>query len=449
MKNIINYCLLSLILFTSCEGFLDEKPQSSLLIPTKPQDLEQLMDGTTWGINNTPAILELSTDNLYTTEQGFLGLSILERNAYTWQQDLYEFNGPDWDFPYRQILVANVVLDEAEKMSPVDQDEKEFLSELRGRALWIRAQAYFQLLSTFAAPFDPNGVNGSPGVPLRLSPEVNQIVERGTVGEDYAQITADLENAVDLLPELAEFKTRPSKHSAHALLARIYLAMELYDKAEIHANQALEINNSLMNYWELDAGRQYPFSLFNEEVIHHLQMINYSHMNSGLTFVDSTLIKEFEENDLRRELFFTQGSQGINFDGNYSGSRVRFSGLATDEMYLILAECLARRGNYNEAMELLNTLLETRWEKGTFVPVSASDSQDALKVILKERRKELIFRGIRWTDLRRLNRDPRFAKVLARKVGEDIFELSPESPRYVLPIPPDEILVSGIPQNPR
>jgi tetratricopeptide (TPR) repeat protein len=449
MQNRNKYLLLSLILLNSCEGFLDEKPKSNLLIPNKVQDLEQLMDATTWGINNTPAILEISTDNLYTSEQGYLGLSILERNAYTWQKDLYEFNGSDWDSPYYQILVANVVLDEAEKLSPDDQDEGGLLIELRGRALWMRSQAYFQLLSAFAAPYDPNGANDSPGVPLRLSPQVGQVVMRGTIGEDYAQITSDLEKAVSMLPELAEFKTRPSKLSAHALLARIYLAMEVYDKAEFHASEALEIDNSLMNYWELDATRQYPFLLFNEEVIHHLQMLNYSHMNSGLTFVDSALVKEYAEDDLRKELLFTKAAQAINFDGNYSGSRVRFSGLATNEMYLIAAECAARRGDVNGSMGILNSLLETRWKEGAFIPFTASDSEVALSLILQERRKELIFRGIRWMDLRRLNRDPRFAKVLSRKVGVETFEIGPESPRYVLPIPPDEILVSGIAQNPR
>ena len=447
MKVRIMIAVYLLLVLSSCEGFLDQKPQSNLLIPEKVQDLEQLMDGTTWGINNTPAILEISTDNLYFTEQGYLGLSFLERNAYTWQQDLYEFNGTDWDIPYRQILVANVVLQEAEKITPANQKELELLPVLRGRALWMRSQAYFQLLSTFAAPYDPNGRNDSPGVPLRLSPEVGMVVERGTVGEDYAQITSDLEMAIPLLPEIADYKTRPSKLSAHALLARIYLAMEIYEKAEFHAKKALEIKDTLMDYSGLNLTRQFPFALFNEEVIHHLQMLSYNHMNSGLTFVDTTLVKEFAENDLRKELLFTKAAQGFNFDGNYSGSRVRFSGLATNEMFLIAAECAARKGNTTESLGLINKLLVSRWKKGTYVPISSSNAEEALRIILQERRKELIFRGVRWTDLRRLNRDPRFAKVLNRKIGSETYEIRPGSLRYVLPIPPEEIQVSGIPQN--
>ena len=450
MTTNIKYLFLPLsLLLVSCDGFLDQKPESSLLVPDKLNDLEQLLDGTTWGMNNTPGILEISTDNLYTTEQGLLGLTLPEQNAYSWQKEVYEFIGSDWNVPYQQILTANVVLEQADLIRSDSPKDREILTELRGRALWIRSQAFFQLLSAFAVPYDPNGANDSPGVPLRLSPNVSIFIDRGTVGEDYAQITKDLEDAAGMLPEVATFKTRPSKQSAHALLARIYLAMEIYDKAEFHARKVLELNDSLLNYWDLDTTLRYPFPLFNEEVIHHLEMLNYRHMNSGLTFVDSTLVKEFEENDLRRELLFTQAAQGMNFDGNYSGSRVRFSGLATSEIYLIAAECAARDGNTVGSLDLLNTLLETRWKEGTFVPYATVSPEQALKLVLNERRKELIFRGVRWSDLRRLNRDARFEKTLSRNVGTETFVLSPMSNRYLLPIPPEEIQVSGIAQNPR
>ncbi|MCE7056815.1 RagB/SusD family nutrient uptake outer membrane protein [Algoriphagus sp. AGSA1] len=439
----------SLIMLGACDGFLDQKPQSNLLIPQKAVELEQLLDATLLGINSTPGILELSSDNLYITEDGFLGLTLFERNAYTWQEDIYEFLGSDWSVPYQQILAANVVLEQADEIVPETSDDAELLIELRGRALWMRAQAYFQLLSAFAAPYSPGSANDSPGVPLRLSPNVSTFVDRGTIGEDYDQITGDLELAIGLLPEYAEYKTRPSKISSHALLARIYLAMEEYEKAGFHAGKVLEINNTLLDYSELDLAARYPFPLFNDEVIHHLEMMNYRHMNSGLTFVDSTLVGMFGDNDLRKELLFTPDEQGISFDGNYSGSRVRFSGLATNEMYLISAECAARRGGIGESMEILNTLLETRWVEGGFIPYTASNSEEALRLILMERRKELIFRGIRWTDLRRLNKDQRFATLVTRKIGSESFEISPGSPRYVLPIPPEEIQVSGIAQNPR
>lgn len=447
----LTYCLLLLLALSAagCQEFLDEKPILNLLVPETVEDLEQLLDATPWGINNTPSILEIGTDNIYTTDAGYSGMSLVERSAYTWQKNVYESNAVDWDTPYQQILYANVVLDEADKLSIGSQEEQHHLNEVRGRALWMRAQAYAQLMNAFAAPYEPGGSNSSPGVPLHTSPEVKVLVQRATVGENYAQIIKDLELALKLLPDHSSYKTRASKHSTHALLARVYLNMEEYELAGKHAGIALGFDNALLDYNELDSDARYPFPLFNTEVIHHLEMSRYGYLTSGLTFVDSTLVKQFEEHDLRKELLFTPTAQGVNFDGNYSGSRVRFSGLANNEMYLIAAECAAREGDVDKSLTLLNTLVETRWQAGTYVAFELSDAQRALELILEERRKELIFRGIRWSDLRRLNRDSRFAKPIQRNVEGESITLEANSANYLLPIPPLEIQVSGIAQNPR
>jgi len=450
MKSLTYYLLLLLSLSAAgCQEFLDEKPTLNLLVPETVDDLEKLLDATTRGLNDTPSILEIGTDNIYTTDAGYSGMSLVERSAYTWQKNVYESNAVDWDTPYQQILYANVVLDEADKLSIGSQEEQNHLNEVKGRALWMRAQAYAQLMNSFAAPFEPGGSNSSPGVPLHTSPEVKVKVKRATVGENYAQIIEDLELALELLPDHSHYKTRASKHSTHALLARVYLAMEEYELAGTHAETALGFDNALMDYNKLDLEAKYPFPLFNTEVIHHLELSRYLYLTSGLIFVDSTLVKQFEENDLRKELLFTPTAQGVNFDGNYSGSRIRFSGLANNEMYLITAECAARNGDVDKSLTLLNTLLETRWQAGTFVPFQSPDAQTALELILEERRKELIFRGIRWSDLRRLNRDSRFAKAIQRNVGGESIVLEANSTNYLLPIPPLEIQVSGIAQNPR
>ncbi|MFP9100715.1 RagB/SusD family nutrient uptake outer membrane protein [Flavobacterium sp. RHBU_24] len=94
---------------------------------------------------------------------------------------------------------------------------------------------------------------------------------------------------------------------------------------------------------------------------------------------------------------------GHSYWGSYDGSPLPFSGIATDEIYLIKSECLARAGKFTEAMQVLNTLLEKRWIAGTFFPLSATGTA-ALDIILSERRKELVLRGLRWSDLRRLNK---------------------------------------------
>ena len=103
----------------------------------------------------------------------------------------------------------------------------------------------------------------------------------------------------------------------------------------------------------------------------------------------------------------------------------------------------------SQAIQDLNALLAKRWKSGSFVPVTAMTSEDALKIILEERRKELVFRGLRWSDLKRLNKEPRFAVTLEKTIAGKEYVLPPNDNRYVFPIPSAVIQMSGIEQNPR
>jgi hypothetical protein len=67
---------------------------------------------------------------------------------------------------------------------------------------------------------------------------------------------------------------------------------------------------------------------------------------------------------------------------------------------------------------------------------------------LLERRRELLFRGLRFTDLLRLNKEG-YQIALLRNLNGQQYALPPNSPLYVLPIPPDEIALTGEEQNPR
>jgi len=139
-------------------------------------------------------------------------------------------------------------------------------------------------------------------------------------------------------------------------------------------------------------------------------------------------------------------SGGYSFKGSYSVYSL-FIGIATDEVYLMRAECNARLGNKDAALNDLNTLMVTRWSTGTFIPFTAATSQDALNIILQERRKELIFRNLRWMDIKRLNKDG--ANItLTRIIGGQTYTLPPNDNRFALPLPADIVKMTGMPQNP-
>jgi hypothetical protein len=85
---------------------------------------------------------------------------------------------------------------------------------------------------------------------------------------------------------------------------------------------------------------------------------------------------------------------------------------------------------------------------GSFTPYPVMSAAEALDTVLAERRKELAFRGIRWSDLRRLNQED-WNITLTRNLNGTPYTLPPNSKLYTLPIPPDVIQESGIAQNPR
>ncbi|WP_186774472.1 RagB/SusD family nutrient uptake outer membrane protein [Chitinophaga pinensis] len=100
-------------------------------------------------------------------------------------------------------------------------------------------------------------------------------------------------------------------------------------------------------------------------------------------------------------------------------------------------------------MKDLNTLLRSRWVTGTYADMTATDGADALLKVLRERRKELIFRGRRWTDLRRLNKDPRFAKTIVRKINGALINCYQVIPVMYFLFRMMKIELSGIEQNVR
>jgi hypothetical protein len=99
-------------------------------------------------------------------------------------------------------------------------------------------------------------------------------------------------------------------------------------------------------------------------------------------------------------------------------------------------------------MNDLNTLLIKRWKSGTFKPLDSNTAEEALKKVLEERRKELLYRMLRWMDLKRLNKEQQFQKSLKRILNNEEYTLLPNDPKYALPIPERVIELSGMQQNP-
>jgi hypothetical protein len=433
------------------KDFLDEKPSSNVLVPTTLEDFQQLLDNEAT-LNVTPSLGELSADNFYISPAYWQVLTKKEKNAYIWANDIYEGEGKvtDWNIPYQQVLYANVVLDGLTKVAQTTSNQQQW-NNMKGAALFIRAHAFYNLAQVFALPYKVETSITDLGIPLKLTPNVDEVVKRATLEETYTQILNDLQEAKDLLPTAITFYlNRPNKPAANALLARVYLSMQNYERAGEYANNCLKLFNALIDYNTKDASIIRPFERANAETMYQCKFNETNVVKSIPTcMVDTLLYSQYSVNDLRRSLFFTLNSSGkMYFKSGYNATSFAFTGLATDEMYLIRAECRARAGNVADAMRDLNTLLIQRWKTGTFTPYTATLKEDALNKILDERRKEMPLRGVRWTDIRRLNLEkPGITPI--RILNNQTYTLPANSSRYALPIPPDVILMGHYLQNDR
>jgi len=448
MKKLNIIILITILLGSGCKKYLDKKPDKKLVTPSTLSDLQALMDNSNymniyaWGAG------EASADDYYLTDKVWSALSSeTDRQAYIWGTDILTGTTNNWSQIYRTIYLTNVVLDYINKVTLENNTEQD-RNNVKGEALFFRSFDFFRLAVNFANAYDDKTAQNDLGIPLRLSSDFNIKSTRATVKETYDQIISDLLKAVPLLRPYSAHVLRPSKGAAYALLARVYLSMRNYDKAGIYADSSLQLNNKLVNYNDLNESDNYPIPAFNVETLFYVTGGGGTLFNFRAK-IDSNLYRRYTANDLRKSIFFNENADGTNaFYGNYSGKSNLFQGLATDEQYLIKAECLARANKITEAMDELNKLLITRWKTGTFVPYSAKDSEDALSMILQERRKELIMRDIRWQDIKRLNKEGTNI-TLKRILNGQEYELPPNSPRFALPIPTYVIEMTGMQQNPR
>jgi tetratricopeptide (TPR) repeat protein len=458
MKNIksaiIAIGILNLAILSGCakqDQFLAVKTDQSLAVPTSLTDYQALLLNENLFNKNAPVLGMITANDYYLTSTTWANMfTNTERNAYIWAHDLFEGGTSftnDWTFPYQQVYVANTVLEGVTKI-PVAPGNLLLYNQIKGTALFYRAVAFYNLVQTFAMPYDQTTSGTDLGIPLRLSSDLNINSVRPNVQQCYDQVLQDLKSAADLLPVTTALPTQPSSVAANAMLARVYLAISSYGSAATYTDKALAQYNTLVDYNTITPLTFAITNTFLKEDIFHTCITNSDATSRTDAIIDTSVYKLYDQNDLRKSVYFySDGS--IRDRSSYDYKSLKYNGLATDELYLIRAECYARAGDVTNALSELNTLLLKRFKTGTFIPVTATNADDALGKILTERRKECVFRGLRWTDLRRLNKDPRFQLTLTRVINGVTYTLPPNDPRYAMPIPPNEIALSGIQQNVR
>ena len=129
--------------------------------------------------------------------------------------------------------------------------------------------------------------------------------------------------------------------------------------------------------------------------------------------VSKDFLATFERNlpagatDQRRALFYADDTVNMGRTDYFYGETCYILyayqnvGFSTVENMLIAAECEARVGSKDNAMSYVNKLRDNRIKNN--VALTATDKDEALRIVLDERRREFAFTGFhRLIDLKRL-----------------------------------------------
>ncbi|TDS12339.1 RagB/SusD family nutrient uptake outer membrane protein [Sphingobacterium paludis] len=443
MNNIRTY-LAILGLLSSCSNYLDVKPDAGLATIERASELYALLDNE-FVMHAQIITGEDLADNYYVLDQTWNASgSEIARNKYIYSST--ENDEVGWSLIYEEVYYTNVVLERVEELR--ERLTPAIYNEIKGTALFYRSLAFFEALTIFSMPYRVGENEDALGIPLRTTADVNISFPRAAVGACYRKIFEDLAMSVDLLPSTTAVQTRPSKRAARALQARVAFDIADYERAFAFAQLVLQEESTLLNFATINHTAALPFDMYNIEVIHYTNRFS-EFLAPQRSIVDSVLYASYTDTDYRKRCYFQfNADANAIFKGSFLQARnTQFTGLSTSEMYLTCIESALRTNREEAARQWLEPYFRMRYMP-TGIPNMAISTTELLALVQSERRKELIYRNRRWSDIRRRNLDGENI-VLQRRLNGQLYRLEPNSLGYALPIPLEAIRYGGIEQNMR
>lgn len=457
MKNFKIFAALIIIasIFTSCNNFIDEMPKG-VRVPTTLADYEALLRDE-YSVNYIPCVQALYLINdRKIGDNTCRNVDNFNTANYMWKEDkdraaLNSSTEDVFDNGYGILGVVNTVLEYVPGSTEATQAEKD---EVMAYAYAIRAFTLFQIVNFYADAYDPSIAASTPGVPLIYSGNLGSPWHQGTVKEVYDQILADFNKALELgVPEKSMTVIHPDRASVEAGLARVYLSMRDYDAALSHAQAALDHNSELFDwveYYEEYKNRiedPEDYNLISSPMA-HLNVENYwfcsgqGNPNYPTRNIDIPVDRanRFEDGDCKLACSWKryESSTDVYFRGMLNGY-YNLAGITTPEVYLIKAECQARKGDIEGALATLDVVRKTRIHPDYYSPSVASDVAEAIDRIRLTKDNELLGSMIPFIDLKRYNAEGIHSRTLTKTFDGQTYTLSPSSHLWTMVFPANSI----------
>jgi tetratricopeptide (TPR) repeat protein len=488
MKKIV-IILLTAVIFTSCNKFLDYQPDDRTDLNSEVK-IKELV-ASAYPKAHYVAFAESMSDNAgdkATTDR-------IEQNFVPWRfedQVKSEYDMPNtyWQACYAAIAAANHALEAIEELG-----NPESLNPTKGEALVARAYSHFMLALFFAKPYGPTS-SSDLGIPYVTEPEkiAQPQYSRGTVASVYTNIEQDLLTGIALIDNSSY--SRPSFHfnrnAAYAFATRFFLFKKEYEKVIQYADLVAktDVISGTLRPWNTDyvnwsyyviqdayGNSTTPANLLLVEA-NSIWGGDYPAYNYGL---NSSLLAEVygsTSNPLGITLSFRSkvfgGTEVVynipkfktsmikeSISDNFGEPWVVYSLFAIEEVLFNRAEAYANVGRVDDAINELNVFLSKRitgynasnanhrltaQKLNSFYP-SLSEKDAAIEASLNFKRQEFLFEGMRWLDIIRTGKTVTHTSVRGSGENYNIIVDANDNKR-VLQLP-QEAIQSGLEANPR
>ena len=356
-----------------------------------------------------------------------------------------------WKQWYKSIGRATNSIQYTEEYGLTDETLK---NRYIGEARFLRALNYFWL------------VRGWGDVPI----QEKDLIIRAPQAEVYAYIEADLQFAINNLPDKSKYAAkdlgRATKGAAQGLLSKVYLYQgkwqQAFDLAQaVISSGEYSLEPDYAKIWRL-AGENGSESLFEVQargssIAHGIQQYSQTQgprggaagIGWGFNTPSQNLLDAFnaEKDDIRRdatiifrnetmfdglligntenEMYNEKAYSSANGGAGDTDKNLRY--LRLGEIYLIKAEAANELGNTSEALTALNAV-----RSRVKLANSTASGQVAIRqAIWKERRLELAMEHDRWFDLVRTKQ----AEAAMKAAGKPFV-----AKHYLFPIPDNQLI---------
>jgi starch-binding outer membrane protein, SusD/RagB family len=444
----INIVLLLLVVaLGSCKKYLDVVPKGSK-IPTTLADFEALVRDE-YQNHRAPVTQAVLLLNDRWESQANLNYYALWKPNYMWDESVNRINLNISDesvyyTAYGAISTFNLILQYAPAATDASDADK---STLMAQAKLGRAMHYFILANYYADTYEASNAASKLSVPLIEGADIDAPHKQVTIQEMYDYIINNVTEAIPDLPVKGATIVHGTKGAAYAFLARVYLQMSDYDKALSYANQALTQNDKLFDYnayyqqykAQIDQPNNYPslptprgydyienYIMMHGEVIYskrewNLRVDRAARFETG----DASLLSRWKSRLVGAETYYYAITSG----------RFNEGGITTTEVYLIKAECLARKNDLTGAMDALNAVRVKRILPANYTALTAGSTAAAIDFIRRTKENETLFNIVAFGDMRRFNKDPLYQKTFTKTESGLTVSLKPASPMWTMPIP--------------